>query len=174
MITQNAILKNRRKKIYGDKDGNPLSIEILQSLIPELNIEDINILIEKSILRFVENKGYEFINSKISSGINGISKIYLPHADAIGTLTATGTRDYIASISIECDEPKIYKQNFIEKIYLPQKYRPLTAKDYAILQGFPENFQIADNENKAKHQFGNAVSVPVIYHLAKSLLNIIL
>ncbi|BAZ86612.1 DNA cytosine methyltransferase [Dolichospermum compactum] len=169
-----TILKNRRKKIYGDKDGNPLSIEILQSLIPELNIEDINILIEKSILRFVENKGYEFVNSKISSGINGISKIYLPHADAIGTLTATGTRDYIASISIECDEPKIYKQNFIEKIYLPKKYRPLTAKDYAILQGFPENFQIADNENKAKHQFGNAVSVPVIYHLAKSLLNIIL
>ncbi|MFM5944796.1 MAG: DNA cytosine methyltransferase, partial [Dolichospermum sp.] len=55
-----------------------------------------------------------------------------------------------------------------------KKYRPLTAKDYAILQGFPENFQIADNENKAKHQFGNAVSVPVIYHLAKSLLNIIL
>ncbi|MFM6310900.1 MAG: DNA cytosine methyltransferase, partial [Dolichospermum sp.] len=40
-----TILKNRRKKIYGDKDGNPLSIEILQSLIPELNIEDINILL---------------------------------------------------------------------------------------------------------------------------------
>ena len=76
------------------------------------NIKDINILIEKSILRFVENKGYEFVNSKISSGIKGISKIYLPHADAIGTLTATGTRDYVATISLECDEPKIYKHNF--------------------------------------------------------------
>ncbi|MTJ06240.1 DNA cytosine methyltransferase [Anabaena sp. UHCC 0204] len=168
-----TILKNRRRKIYGDKDGNPLSIEILQALIPQLNIEDINILIEKSILRFVENKGYEFVNSKISSGIKGISKIYLPHADAIGTLTATGTRDYLATISLECDEPKIYKQKFIQEIYLLKKYRPLTAKDYAILQGFPANFQIAHNENKAKHQFGNAVSVPVIYHLAKSLLKII-
>ncbi|MTJ54668.1 DNA cytosine methyltransferase [Anabaena sp. UHCC 0253] len=168
-----TILKNRRRKIYGDKDGNPLSIEILQALIPQLNIEDINALIEKSILRFVENKGYEFVNSKISSGIKGISKIYLPHADAIGTLTATGTRDYLATISLECDEPKIYKQKFIQEIYLLKKYRPLTAKDYAILQGFPANFQIAHNENKAKHQFGNAVSVPVIYHLAKSLLKII-
>jgi DNA (cytosine-5)-methyltransferase 1 len=168
-----TILKNRRKKIYGDKDGNPLKYEILASLILDLKIEEINHLVDKAILRFVENKGYEFVNSKISSGIKGISKIYLPHADAIGTLTATGTRDYVATISLECDEPKIYKHNFIEKIYLPQKYRPLTAKDYAILQGFPEDFQIADNENKAKHQFGNAVSVPVIYHLAKSLLNII-
>ncbi|MBK1990288.1 DNA (cytosine-5-)-methyltransferase [Sphaerospermopsis aphanizomenoides BCCUSP55] len=169
-----TILKNRRKKIYGEKDGNPLKIEVLQSLITGLQLEEIDILVEKKILRFVEDTGYEFVNSKISSGIKGISKIYLPHADAIGTLTATGTRDYIATISIECDEPKIYKQKFIQEVYFNKKYRPLTAKDYAILQGFPESFQIADNETKAKHQFGNAVSIPVVYQLAKSLLNIIL
>ncbi|MGM3309327.1 DNA cytosine methyltransferase [Anabaena sp. WFMT] len=169
-----TILRNRRKKIYGDKDGNPLNFEVLQSLIAGLQIEKINLLVNKEILRFVEDKGYEFVNSKISSGINGISKIYLPHADAIGTLTATGTRDYVATISIECDEPEAYKQKFIQEIYLKNHYKPLTAKDYARLQGFPESFQIADNETKAKHQFGNAVSVPVVYHLAKSLLNIII
>ncbi|MFM6096739.1 MAG: DNA cytosine methyltransferase [Dolichospermum sp.] len=169
-----TILKNRRKKIYGEKDGNPLKFEVLESLTSNLQIAEINSLVDKEILRLVEGKGYEFVNSKISSGINGISKIFLPHADAIGTLTATGTRDYVATISIECEEPEAYKQTFIKKIYQPKRFKPLTAENYARLQGFPESFQIADNENTAKHQFGNAVSIPVIYHLAKALLTIIL
>jgi len=168
-----TILRNRRKKIYGEKDGNPLGFEVLKSLIPSLQIEEINTLVDKEILRVVEGKDYEFVNSKISSGINGISKIFLPHADAIGTLTATGIRDYVATISIECEEPEAYKQTFIKEIYQKKLFKPLTAKDYARLQGFPENFQIADNENTAKHQFGNAVSLPVIYYLAKALLTII-
>lgn len=168
-----TILRNRRKKIYGLKDGNPLKFEVLQTLIPSLQVEEINALVAKEILHFVEGKGYEFVNSKISSGINGISKIFLPHAEAMATLTATGTRDFVATISIECQEPKAYKQTFIQEIYVKKKYKPLTATDYAKLQGFPETFKIAESESIAKHQFGNAVSVPVVYHLAKALLKII-
>jgi DNA (cytosine-5)-methyltransferase 1 len=168
-----TILRNRRKKIYGIKDGNPLKFTSLKSLIANLQIEEINTLVDKEILHLIEDRGYEFVNSKISSGIKGVSKIYLPHADAVGTLTATGTKDYIATASIECAEPEIYKQRFIEEIYLPNKYKPLNARDYAKLQGFPDHFQMAGNESTAKHQFGNAVSVPVIHHLAASLLQII-
>jgi len=168
-----TILKNRRKKIYGLKDGNPLKLNALQSLIPDLKIEEIDNLVDKEILHLIEDKGYEFVNSKISAGIKGVSKIYLPHAEAIGTLTATGTKDYVSTISIECAEPEIYKKNFIKDIYLPSKYKPLTARDYAKLQGFPDDFQMSDNESTAKHQFGNAVSVPVIHHLTISLLKII-
>jgi DNA (cytosine-5)-methyltransferase 1 len=169
-----TILRNRRKKIYGNKDGNPLSFAVLETLISKLKPEELDILVSKEILRLLEGQGYEFVNSKISSGINGISKIFLPHADAIGTLTATGTRDFVATISIECQEPNAYKRKFITEIYQKQKYKPLTAQDYARLQGFPDWFQIAENESTAKHQFGNAVSVPVIYHLAKALLKVIL
>ncbi|BAZ66036.1 DNA-cytosine methyltransferase [Fischerella sp. NIES-4106] len=169
-----TIMKNRRKKIYGQKDGNPLSFKILETLISGLKAEELDILITKKILRFVEGKGYEFENSKISSGINGVSKVFLPHADAIATLTATGTRDFVATISLECQEPEIYKQVFIEEIYKKKKFKPLTAQDYARLQGFPDCFQIAENETTAKHQFGNAVSIPVVYHLMKALLQIIL
>jgi DNA (cytosine-5)-methyltransferase 1 len=168
-----TILKNRRKKIYGDKDGNPLSFEVLRSLIPNLSQSEIDNLVSKDILKFIESVGYEFVNSKISSGINGVSKIFLPHADAIGTLTATGTRDFVATISLECQEPDAYKQKFIQEIYHPKKFKPLTAQDYAKLQGFPEWFKMAENENNAKHQFGNAVSVPVVYHLAKAMLEVI-
>ncbi|WP_414623910.1 DNA cytosine methyltransferase [Calothrix sp. CCY 0018] len=169
-----AILKNRRKKIYGPKDGNPLSFQVLEKIIPNLNQEELDILTKKEILRLVEDKGYEFVNSKISSGIDGVSKIFLPHADAIATLTATGTRDLVATVSLECQQPELYKQDFIQKIYQPKKFKPLTAQDYAKLQGFPESFQIADSETTAKHQFGNAVSVPVVYNLAKALLEFIL
>jgi len=168
-----TILKNRRKKIYGLKDGNPLSLEVLKTLVNDLQPEEVDNLISKEILRFIEGQGYEFVNSKISSGINGVSKIFLPHADAIGTLTATGTRDFVATISIECQEPEAYKQAFITEIYQQKKFKPLLAQDYARLQGFPEWFQIANNESTAKHQFGNAVSVPVVYYLAKELLKII-
>ncbi len=98
----------------------------------------------------------------------------MPHADVVATLTATGARDFVATKSIKCQEPLAYKQTFIKEIYKKKKYKPLTAQDYARLQGFPEWFQIADNKTTAKHQFGNAVSVPVVYHLAEALLKVIL
>lgn len=169
-----AIMKNRRKNIYGEKDGNPLEFKALKTLIAELKQTEIEDLVTKEILRLVEGKGYDFVNSKISSGINGISKIFLPHADAIATLTATGTRDFVATISIKCQEPLAYKQTFIKEIYQKKNFKPLTAQDYAKLQGFPEWFKISENETTAKHQLGNAVSIPVVYHLAKALLETIL
>lgn len=168
-----VILKNRRKKKYGVKDGNPLSFYDLKELIPDLREVELQNLINKKILRWVEDKGYEFFNSKISSGINGISKIFLPHSDVIATLTATGTRDYIATVSLECQEPEQYKKTFIKRIYMKKRFRPLSARDYAKLQGFPDWFILSENDNIAKRQLGNAVSVPVVFHLAKSVLAVI-
>ncbi|XZN89021.1 MAG: DNA cytosine methyltransferase [Microcoleus sp.] len=169
-----TIMKNRRKNIYGEKDGNPLGFKVLATLISELKPIEIDKLVDKQILRRVDDKGYDFVNSKISSGINGISKIFLPHAEAIATLTATGTRDFVATISIPCQEPLAYKQTFIREIYEKKNFQPLTAQDYAKLQGFPEWFKITENETTAKHQLGNAVSIPVVYHLAKALLELIM
>jgi len=168
-----TIMKNRRKNIYGEKDGNPLEFKVLATLIPELKQTELDNLVDQEILRSVDDQGYDFVNSKISSGINGISKIFLPHAEAIATLTATGTRDFVATISIQCQEPLAYKETFIREIYEKKKFQPLTAQDYAKLQGFPEWFKISENETTAKHQLGNAVSIPVVYYLAKALLELI-
>jgi len=168
-----TLLRNRRKKKYGPKDGNPLSCEHLQGLIPDLEIDELETLVEKKILRQVQSEKYEFVNSKISAGINGVAKIILPHADAIGTLTATGMRDYIATCSLECQDPNCYKQEFIEKIYKPRKFKPISARDYARLQGFPDDFVMARREAIARKQFGNAVSVPVVYYLVRSLLEVL-
>lgn len=169
-----TILRNRRKKKYGEKDGNPLSFEVLAELIPNLEIKEIERLINNNILRYVVNQGYEFVNSKNSAGINGLYRIFLPSSDAIPTLTATGTNDFIATVSLKhCEDPVTYKKLFIKEIYRKKRYRPISALDAKRLQGFPEWFQMHENENIAKFQFGNAVSVPVVYHLAKSLLDLL-
>ena len=46
-VIYKTILKNRRRKIYGLKDANPLSFEVLKTLIPELKQEEIDTLLLK-------------------------------------------------------------------------------------------------------------------------------
>ncbi|MGI0479904.1 DNA cytosine methyltransferase [Geminocystis sp. CENA526] len=167
-----TILKNRRKKIYGGKDGNPLSYEILKELIPTLKEEELRILVDKNILKIIDNK-YEFVNSKNSSGINNIYRIFLPNSEMICTLTATGTKDFIATVSISADNPQEYKKLFLEKIYKPRKFKPITAIDCSKLQGFPDWFKLHENESIAKKQFGNAVSIPAVLEITKQLIKLL-
>lgn len=170
-----TLLRNRRKKKYGEKDGNPLSFKALSELIPELKEEDIDNLIKKNIVRYLPNMGYEFVNSKNSAGINGIYRVFLPSCDAIPTLTASGMNDFIATINLDfCENPEIYKKMFIQEIYRKKCYRSISARDAKRLQGFPDWFREHESESTAKHQFGNSVSLPVIYHLAESLLKVLL
>lgn len=164
------IMKNRRKKKYGPGDGNPLSFPVLKSLIPDLKKSELKALIAKKILREVERVGYEFVNSKNSSGINGIYRVYLPHSNIFSTLTATGTKDYIALQSIQGNSLKDYRKKFISEIVKKKRMRPISAKEAGLLQGFPKWFSIHPNEALAKKQFGNAVSTSVIYHLACQLI----
>lgn len=168
-----TILKNRRKKRYGEKDGNALSWEDLRELINELEEIELRRLVEKKILRIKENKKYEFVNSKNSSGINDVYRIYLPIADRIGTITATGTKDYIATVNISAENKEDYKRKFIEEIYKPKKFKEITARDCRKLQGFPEWFKSHEKEEVAKKQFGNAVTIQAVYFIAKELIEIV-
>lgn len=58
------------------------------------------------------------------------------------------------------------------EILIPQEGknpRRLTPKECARLQGFPENFIIPVSDTQAYKQFGNAVVVPLMEYLAKSV-----
>jgi DNA (cytosine-5)-methyltransferase 1 len=165
-----SILKNRRKKIYGISDGNPMKFNELKKLIPNLSELELKELVKKDILKYNLSQGYDFINSKNSSGINGIYRIYLPHSRIFSTLTATGTKDMVALQSVDGSNPKEYRENFINEIVKKKKYREITAKEAGKLQGFPDWFAINEDEKCAKKQFGNAVSTSVISWLAKSVL----
>ncbi len=168
-----TLLRHRRSKKYGEKDGNPLSLSNFKEIISDIQVTELNKLVEKSIFRLTADNKYEFVNSKNMTGINDIYRIILPTADIVPTLTATGAKDYIATVSIYANHPEEYKSLFLEKIYKKKKYIPITAKHACKLQGFPTNFEYHERDDTARKHFGNAVPVPVVEYVAKELLKIL-
>lgn len=165
-----TLLKHRRSKKYGDKDGNPLSFSHFQEQIPDIQVSELNQLVKKSIFRLTPDDKYEFVNSKNMTGINDIYRIILPTADIVPTLTATGAKDYIATVSIYASHPEEYKNLFLERIYKKKKYIPITAKHACKLQGFPTNFEYHERDDIARKHFGNAVPIAVVEYITKELL----
>ena len=165
-----AILKNRRKKIYGEWDGNPLSYQSIKNLVKETTIKNLKSLMKKNILTQEEDGRYELMNTKNSAGINGVYRVFLPQSDIFATITATENRDFIATKSISGKNPDEYKNKFINEIYLKNNYRLLSGRESGRLQGFPDKFKIHPNDKIAKKQFGNAVPTNVVYNVAKEML----
>ena len=165
-----TILKNRRRKLFGKWDGNPLSLKILQSLIKELKASHLKGLVKKNILIQEEDGRYELSNTKNSAGINGIYRVFLPQSDIFATITATENRDYIATKTITGKDTDDYKSNFLKEIYNKGNMRLITGRESGRLQGFPEKFKIHPNDKIAKRQFGNAVPTNVVYNVAKEVL----
>ena len=170
----NLLLTNRRKKEYGDKDGNSLSLKQLQSIDKCITIEDIEKLIDKGIivekLNTVTNeKEYDFKNSKISTGINGVNRIYLPNSNSFPTMVASDSNDYITTECIYADTLKEYKKEFIEKVYLPKKYRKITKEEACRIQGFPSNFILPDKRYKWMKMIGNSVDINIVDKIIKSI-----
>jgi len=229
-----ALMRNRRKKVYGKKDGNPLSLTHLRELVPEVDLALINSLISKEILkkvpfafqvneakledinakeqfffekidasvfslndiaehvRFYSTKKlnwkkvleglvdknivsideyrFDFKHSKISSGINGVNRIYLPNSDVFSTLVASDTNDFIATDYVTFSTPNEYKEKFIEQIFEKKKYRKVTKKEACKIQGFPVDFKLQSKRSIWMKLLGNSVSVPVIDRLVKSII----
>ncbi len=175
------ILKNRRKQLYGNRDGNPMAYNDIANLSLNMSFEDmgkdndpiivddIEGLVAKKILRRVDNK-YEFVNSKISSGIDGVYRIFMPESHVFSTLTKSGNRDYISEISIP-DSVKNKKDYFIREIYLKKKYRQISLKEASRAQGFPDDYVFEHKYAVSMGLLGNAVSVNVVELVGKNLLN---
>lgn len=227
-----ALLKNRRKKLYGLLDGNPLSIKHFKSINPSINKRDINKLVKKEIFKIIDYKyeilnienadltdderilleqsqghifsldqlkmakelwkqkisfsktlpgliekgvikcieqRYDFRYTKISSGLFGINRIYMPNSDIFSTLVASDTNDYVSEINIETDNVDVYKTQLIEQVYLKNKYRKITKEEACLLQGFPEDFILPETRSKWMKLIGNSVSVPVIESLTQQI-----
>jgi len=52
--------------------------------------------------------------------------------------------------------------------------RRLTPNECALLMGFPRSFKIVVSDTTAYRQFGNAVVVPVVEHIARSMINVLI
>ena len=55
----------------------------------------------------------------------------------------------------------------------PEETRPLTVREYARVQSFPDTYQFAGSMSSKYRQIGNAVPVELGYHVGKSLLAVI-
>ncbi len=168
-----TILKNRRKSIYGEWDGNPMSFEDLNKLIPDLKMSEMDRLVKKEFLKLeeIDNKEkYELKNTKNSAGIFGVYRVFLPSSTIFSTITATENRDFIALEQIQGINSDQYKKDFINKIYKDKKYRLLNGRETARLQGFPDSFKLHPNDKTAKKHFGNAVPTNVVESVLKELI----
>ncbi|MEC4807308.1 MAG: DNA cytosine methyltransferase, partial [Jaaginema sp. PMC 1080.18] len=132
--------------------------------------QTITSLLNKKVIKCIEER-FDFKNTKISSGLNGVNRVFMPTSDVFPTLVASDTNDYVSLESLEPTDRDNYKRQFLEKVYLPQKYRKITKEEACLIQGFPRNFKLPQSRARWMKLIGNSVSVPVIDVLIKSIIS---
>lgn len=227
------LLGNRRKKEYGELDGNPLSLEHFLALDPSIRQSELDALVEKKILKRVEylfaihgidqplsfeanlllsfhennvlnfdrlktnrelkklkinvqgtlsqlsrlgvircvEVRYDFKNTKISTGLEGVNRIFLPSSKIYPTLVASDTNDFVATRSIEAGTIEDFRVKFMETIYRPKNYRKITKSEACRIQGFPADYILPPTRPRWMKLIGNSVAVPVIKLLAKAVVD---
>ena len=227
------LLANRRKRDYGDLDGNPLSVKHFQELDPSIRIEELEILVKKKILKHVDylyhieandtgrneqesfvlslhtnhilnidklkvnreikkrridvhdilekltrrrvircvETRYDFKNTKISTGLDGVNRIFLPSSKIYPTLVASDTNDFVSTESIDAETIEEFRKEFMENVFRPGNYRKITQSEACRIQGFPENFILPSTRPRWMKLIGNSVAVPVVKMLANAVVN---
>ncbi|MGD1807374.1 DNA (cytosine-5-)-methyltransferase [Dapis sp. BLCC M126] len=140
------ILKRRNSRFGKHQDGKLLSQEQIASFFthPQLDIL-LNSLVSKNYLQIVESK-YKPVAGNFSFEVY---KFLDPDKISV-TLVAS-----------DANRLGIYHQNRVRKI---------TPREAARLQGFPDNFILHHDDNKAYYQLGNSVSINVVQAVAQELL----
>lgn len=139
--------------------------------IKKIGITDtIEDLVEKGVLECSEIR-YDFKHTKISTGLNGINRIFLRSSKIYPTMVASDTNDFIATVNIDANSPEEYKKEFMEKIYKPQNYRKITKEEACMIQGFPADFILPETRPRWMHLIGNSIAVSLVKMLAQSVVN---
>lgn len=227
------LLVNRRKRDYGDLDGNPLSLKQFQALDTSISQKELTELVKKGILKKIDylyriiqsdsiltedesfvlslskygllnfdaikvNREirrrkidvvktlallkkkhvlrcieirYDFKNTKISTGLNGINRIFLPSSKIYPTLVASDTNDYVSTVHLHTDNLESYREQFLKKVFWSGNYRKITKSEACRIQGFPDDFKLPDNRARWMKLIGNSVAVPLIKMLAQSVVD---
>ncbi|RLD50040.1 MAG: DNA (cytosine-5-)-methyltransferase, partial [Bacteroidetes bacterium] len=176
-----TVSPNRETRLT-EEENSVLKLNFVNRLIVDdlknnriLKLKKINIkktlssLKQKNIIKCDEIR-YDFKNTKISTGLFGINRIFLPSSNIFPTLVASDSNDYITLKEIKATSIEDYKSQFIEEIYKKGNYRKLTKNETCIIQGFPEDFILPGSRARWMKLLGNSVSVPVIEMLGKAIL----
>ena len=125
-------------------------------------------LTRRGVIRCVE-KRYDFKNTKISTGLDGINRIFLPSSKIYPTLVASDTNDFVATEPIDADTIEEFREKFMERVYRPRNYRRITQSEACRIQGFPDNYLLPPTRPRWMKLIGNSVAVPVIKILANAV-----
>lgn len=123
---------------------------------------------QKDIIECTEIR-YDFKNTKISTGLFGVSRIFLPSSDIFPTLVASDTNDFITLKTIEALNHHDFKNKFIKEVYESREFRKITKSEACLIQGFPQDFKLPESRPRWMKLIGNSVSVPVIDKLCKAM-----
>ena len=126
-------------------------------------------LVSKGFLACTEIR-YEFRYTKISTGIEGVNRVFLPKSEAFPTLVASDTNDFIALKDVQAETPEGYKQAFLEEIFYKGLYRKVSKEEACQIQGFPRKFKLPASRSRWMKLVGNSVSVPVISNLVAGMI----
>jgi len=125
-------------------------------------------LTRRGVIRCVETR-YDFKNTKISTGLAGINRIFLPSSKIYPTLVASDTNDFVATEPIDADTIEEFREKFMERVYRPRNYRRITQSEACRIQGFPDNYLLPPTRPRWMKLIGNSVAVPVIKILANAI-----
>jgi DNA (cytosine-5)-methyltransferase 1 len=123
----------------------------------------------KGAITCVETR-YDFKNTKISTGLNGVNRVFLPSSSVFPTLVASDTNDMVATKDISADNMSDYRRKFIEEVHGKGNYRKITKSEACLLQGFPADYKLPDSRARWMKLVGNSVSVPVIETLCRAII----
>ena len=151
------------------KDKTCINVMKWNKDLKKLKANPVTILssLEESGYIRVSEIRYEFKNSKISTGINGINRIILRSSNIFPTLVASDTNDYVATVDLSVND----KEHFINEIYKPGNYRKVSKEEACLIQGYPKDFILPDSRQRWMKLIGNSVTVPVIEKLVKSIVD---
>lgn len=155
--------------LYLIKKGICVNVMKWDKNLKKLRINPVSILklLEENKYIKVSEVRYEFKNSKISTGINGINRIILRSSNIFPTLVASDTNDYVATVDLSIND----KEHFINEIYKHGNYRKLSKEEACLIQGYPKDFILPENRQRWMKLIGNSVTVPVIEKLVKSIVD---
>jgi DNA (cytosine-5)-methyltransferase 1 len=131
--------------------------------------EALEVLVAKGVVSRNEIR-YDFKNTKISTGLNGVNRVFLPGSSVFPTLVASDTNDMVATKDITAPNMKEYRKQFIEEIHAKGNYRKITKAEACLLQGFPPDYKLPDSRARWMKLVGNSVSVPVIETLCRAII----
>lgn len=112
---------------------------------------------------------YDFKNGKISTGLNGINRIFLPSSKIYPTLVASDTNDYVSTVDIRAESLSELRGEFLERVYRPHNFRKITKAEACRIQGFPADFVLPEARPRWMKLVGNSVAVPVVAQLARAV-----